>query len=78
MAPTEWEDLLGSGVQKKVVNEGGKDEVSPELGSLVMFNWKGRTLLEDGTVGFAFAERARATARVGDGDQIPGLWFMLI
>lgn len=65
----EWEELLGSGVRKKVVVEG--DGASPDLGSLVLFNWRGCVHQNDGR-GPAFAERTKATARIGDGDEIPG------
>lgn len=70
MASDNWEELLGPAVQKKVVVDGHGD--SPDLGSLVNFDWRGSVLLDDGTTGVAFAERKRATARIGDGDEIPG------
>ena len=66
----QWEMLLGTGVQMKTVVRGGG--VAPDLGSQVLFNWIGRVLHEDGTVGVTFAEREGATARIGDGDEIPG------
>lgn len=66
----EWELLLGSGVRMKTVVRGGG--VAPELGSLVLFHWIGRILHQDGTIGVTFAEREGATARIGDGDEIPG------
>lgn len=67
----EWEDLLGSGVRRKVVIQG--DGASPDFGSLVLFNWKGNVLQADGTPGYAFAERSMVTTRIGDGDEIPGV-----
>lgn len=66
----QWEMLLGSGVRMKTVVRG--DGVAPELGSLVLFNWIGRVLHEDDAVGDMFAEREGVTARIGDGDEIPG------
>lgn len=69
----KWEDLVGSGVMKKVVVDG--EGPFPDLGSLVLFNWKGTVLLKDGTAGFTFAERAGVEARIGDADEIPGQLF---
>lgn len=71
MVSGSWEELLGSAVQKKVLVDGNGD--SPDLGSLVVFDWRGSVLLDDGTTGVAFGERKRATARIGDGDEIPGI-----
>lgn len=69
--PDQWEELLGSAVQKKVVVDGYGE--SPDLGSLVLFTWTGSPLLDNGTTtGAAFAHRDRASARIGDGDEIPG------
>lgn len=65
-----WEDLIGSAMRKKILADG--DGPAPDLGTLVRFNWRGRTLQPDGTTGFTFAERTNATARIGDGDEIPG------
>lgn len=70
----DWELLLGSGVRMKTVVRGGG--VAPELGSLVLFNWIGRVLHKDDTIGVSFAERERVTARIGDGDEIPGQGFV--
>lgn len=70
----DWELLLGSGVRMKTVVRGGG--VAPELGSLVLFNWIGRILHQDDTIGVTFAEREGATARIGDGDEIPGQGFV--
>lgn len=65
-----WEDIIGSGVRKKIIVEGEGD--CPQLGSLVLFNWKG-TSLKHGQTWFPFAERVGMTARIGDGDEVPGL-----
>lgn len=70
MITGDWEELLGSAVQKKVIVDGDGD--SPDLGNLVVFDWRGRVVLGDGTTGVAFGERKRAIARIGDGDEIPG------
>lgn len=70
MVSGNWEEILGSAVQKKVIFDGDGD--LPDLGSLVMFDWRGRVLLDDGTTGVAFAERTQAIGRIGDGDEIPG------
>ncbi|CAM9995068.1 unnamed protein product [Ectocarpus sp. 6 AP-2014] len=68
----QWEELLGSAVQKKVVVDGCGE--SPDLGSLVLFTWTGSPLLDNGTTtGVAFAHRERASARIGDADEIPGV-----
>ena len=72
----EWEELLGPGVRKKVVIQGNGD--SPEPGVLVLFNWKGRVVQADGTSGYDFAERSSVTARIGDGDEIPGVCVIKI
>lgn len=66
----EWEQLLGVAVQRKVLIEGGGD--SPELGHLVLFNWEGKQIQSDGKAGGAFTKRTGVTARIGDGDEIPG------
>lgn len=72
MVPDAWEELLGSAVKKKVVVQGDGDV--PEFGSVVVFNWMGSELVNgiDGIAQTAFGERKRATARIGDGDEIPG------
>lgn len=70
MGAEEWEELLGSAVRKRIVADGDGD--SPDLGSLVLFSWKGNVLLTDGATGETFAERDRVTARIGDGDEVPG------
>lgn len=72
MVPDAWEELLGSAVKKKVIVEGDGDV--PDFGSIVVFSWMGRELVNgiDGIGGNAFGERKRATARIGDGDEIPG------
>ncbi|CAN0139081.1 unnamed protein product [Scytosiphon promiscuus] len=70
MGSDEWEELLGSAVRKRVVVDGDGD--SPGLGSLVLFSWKGNILVNDES-GETFAQRNRVTARIGDGDEVPGV-----
>eukprot|EP00903_Cladosiphon_okamuranus_P007666 g7434.t1 len=65
-----WEELLGSAVRKKVIVEGAGDV--PDFGSVVVFSWTGSELI-DGMGRTAFCERKRATARIGDGDEIPAV-----
>lgn len=66
----EWEELLGTGVTRKVLVQGVGD--CPEHGHLVLFDWEGRSLLESGRVGTTFAAREKAKTRIGDGDEVPG------
>lgn len=72
MATATWDELLGSAVKKKVIVDGDGD--APDFGNVVVFNWKGSELVNgiEGIAGTAFGERNRATARIGDGDEIPG------
>ncbi len=77
---TPWEELLGSAVKQKVIIDGDGDV--PEFGSVVVYNWRGRVLLDgpDGdnrasdpaSEGIVFGERREVTTRIGDGDEIPG------
>lgn len=73
MVKDGWEELLGSAVKKKVIVDGDGDV--PDFGSVVVFNWIGSEMVDgiDGLTGTAFGERKRATARIGDGDEIPGI-----
>lgn len=72
MVPNAWEELLGSAVKKKVVVQGDGDV--PDFGNVVVFNWMGSELVNgiDGMPQAPFGERKQTTARIGDGDEIPG------
>lgn len=72
MVPNAWEELLGSAVKKKVVVQGDGDV--PDFGNVVVFNWVGSELVNgiDGMTQAPFGERKQTTARIGDGDEIPG------
>lgn len=73
MVPDAWEELLGSAVKKKVIVDGDGDV--PDFGCIVVFNWTGSELIGgiDGIARTTFCKRKRATARIGDGDEIPGI-----
>lgn len=78
MVPDVWEELLGSAVKKKII-VGGDGDI-PDYGSVVVFNWMGSELVDgiDGIARTPFCERKGATARIGDGDEIPGSCKMLL
>lgn len=66
----EWEELLGSGVKRKILVKGTGD--CPEHGYLVLYNWAGKITSAKGKAGVTFTSRTEESTRIGDGDEIPG------